>query len=314
MDASILGLHHVTATVDQAQPDLEFFVGILGLRLVKKTVNFDNHHVFHFYYGNERGTPGTLMTTFPYAGKGVPAGRKGSGQITATSFSVPADSLAAWRRRLRERGVTVTGEGTRFGEDFFSFDDPSGLAIELVGTRGDERAPWTGGGLGEDLAIRGVHSVSLTIAAPERSFTMLVDLLGYSVLGSEGRRTRLGVNGGGPGRMLDIVEAPEAPPAMNGLGTVHHVAMGVATAEEQLASRERLVRAGVPVTEVLDRQYFRSIYFREPGGVLYEIATLPPGFLVDEPLDQLGQALKLPPWEERHRNVIEAGLPAVTLP
>jgi len=313
MDASIRGLHHVTATVSDAQQDLQFYTGLLGLRLVKKTVNFDNHHVFHFYYGNAEGTPGTLMTTFPYKGKGVPQGRHGAGQITATGFSVPAQSLPAWRKRIAASGRAVLEEGRRFGEEFLALADPSGLRIELIGTERDQREPWRAPDVDPAMAIRGVHSVSLLIAIPEPSFALLVELLGYTIAGSEERRTRLSVNGGGAGRSLDIVEAPEAPTASNGLGTVHHVAMAVATPEEQLAYRERLIRRGVAVTEVLDRQYFRSIYFREPGGVLYEIATIPPGFLVDEPPEALGRSLKLPPWEEPYRREIEAGLPAVSL-
>ncbi len=312
MDRRIQGLHHVTATVNDAQQDLDFYSGLLGLRLVKKTVNFDNHHVFHFYYGDARGTPGTLMTTFPYKGKGVPVGRKGAGQITTTGFSVPVDSLAGWRQRLAANGVSVRDEGRRFGEEFLALDDPSGLTVELIAAEHDEREPWNRVDLDPSLAIRGVHSVTLTIGIPEPSFALLVDVLGYSIVAEEENRTRLAVQGGGPGRSIDILAAPQAPVAINGLGTVHHVAMAVASAEEQLAYRASLLRHGVPVTEVLDRQYFQSIYFREPGGVLYEIATLPPGFLVDEEPEALGQALKLPPWEEPHRRVIEAGLPVVS--
>ena len=311
MDPRILGLHHVTATVHDAQQDLDFYTRVLGLRLVKKTVNFDNHHVFHFYYGNEVGTPGTLFTTFPYKGKGVPVGRKGAGQITTTAFSVPEGSLPAWRNRLLVAGVRVTGPEGRFGEELLGFEDPSGLALELIAGGADGREPWVTLEVGRAMAIRGLHSVTLTIGIPEPSIQLLVEVLGYSISGEERARTRLAVNGGGPGRSLDLVAAPEAPAALNGLGTVHHVAMGVATAEEQLAYRKQLLRLGVRVTEVLDRQYFQSIYFREPGGVLFEIATIPPGFLVDEAASLLGRALKLPPWEERYRAEIEAELPEV---
>ena len=311
MTPSIEGLHHVTATVNDAQEDVDFYTDLLGLRLVKKTVNFDNHHVYHFYYGDELGHPGTLFTTFPYKGKGVPPGRKGTGQITATAFSVPAGSLPAWRRRLAERGVAgpLPGPARRFGEEVIAFPDPSGLTLELIATAEDHRPPWTGSDLDPKIAIRGLHSVTLMIAVPERSVQFLTSVLGYALTGSEPPRTRLSAGGGGPGRWLDIVHAPEIPPGQNGLGTVHHVAMGVATSQEQLACREELVRRGVPVTEVYDRQYFQSIYFREPGGVLYEIATVPPGFTVDEPPEELGRALKLPPWEEANRLLIETGLP-----
>jgi glyoxalase family protein len=307
----IRGLHHVTATVADAQADLDFYTRLLGLRLVKKTVNFDNHHVFHFYYGNERGTPGTLMTTFPYLGKGVPVGRKGAGQITVTSFSVPAGSIDAWRQRLAAQGVAITGEGSRFGEAYLVFDDPSGLAIELIAGDQDTRTPWQLDDLDPAMAIRGIHSVTLMIRSPQRSLDLLTGVLGWELAGTADSRTRVAVSGGGPGQLLDILHAPEAAAAINGLGTVHHVAMAIGTAEEQLRIREELLRRGLQVTEVRDRQYFTSIYFREPGGVLYEIATLPPGFTVDEELSQLGQALKLPPWEEPYRAEIEAGLPRV---
>jgi glyoxalase family protein len=313
-EASILSLHHVTATVTDAQEDLDFFAGRLGLRLVKKTVNFDNHHVFHFYYGNELGAPGTIWTTFPYKGYRVPVGRKGAGQITETAFSVPAGSLAEWRRRLAESGVAVVEEGIRFGEGFLTVGDPSGLNIELIETGADSRPPWTGSGIPADLAVRGVHSVTLTLHDAPRSIGFLTDVLGWRVIGQLAHRTRLGIENGGPGKTIDILHAPTAPPAMNGLGTVHHVAMAIGTPEEQLVAREALLRLGLGVTEVRDRQYFLSIYFREPGGVLYEIATMKPGFAVDEPPAGLGSELKLPPWEEPNRAEIEAGLPPVKPP
>jgi glyoxalase family protein len=193
----LLSLHHVTATVEQAQPDLDFYVGLLGLRLVKRTVNFDNHHVYHFYYGNELGTPGTIMTTFPYAGMGVWVGRKGSGQVTATAFSVPLDSLDAWRRRLEQAGVDVVSEATRMGQPVIGFADPSSLVIELVGAD-DGRAPWTGGSVDPAIAIRGLYGVTLSIARPDDSVAFLVDLLGATPLGTEGARQRLGIGGSNP--------------------------------------------------------------------------------------------------------------------
>jgi glyoxalase family protein len=312
MPPRIRSLHHVTATVNQAQEDLDFYSGLLGLRLVKKTVNFDNRRVYHFYYGDGRGTPGTIMTTFPYAGLGVPQGRKGSGQITTTAFSVPAGSLEAWRRRLASHQVEVQAGSPRFGEEVLGFDDPSGLRIELIGTAHDRREPWVTPEVDAGLAIRGIHSLGLTIAAPARTVDFLSGVLGFSPLNEEGDRIRLGANGGGPGHSLDLLASPGARPAQNGLGTVHHLALAVATAGEQLAYRGELVELGIPVTEVLDRQYFQSIYFHEPGGVLFEIATVPPGFLIDEELDHLGLALKLPPWEEPNRALIEAGLPPVS--
>jgi glyoxalase family protein len=308
----IRSLHHVTATVTDAQEDLDFYAGLLGQRLVKKTVNFDNHHVYHFYYGNEAGTPGTIMTTFPYKGKGVRVGTKGAGQITATSFSVPAAALDFWRKRLAERALPFEDEEPCFGEDAFRFSDPSGLVMRLVGTARDERTPWTRPGLGADRAIRGIHGVTLLVREPAKTVALLTEMLDGTVLDESAGTTRVGIGGDAPGQIVEVARAGAEGDAVNGLGTVHHVAFAVGGAEQQLEMRDALVRRGLRVTEVMDRQYFRSIYFREPNGVLFEIATLPPGFTADESLADLGTALKLPPWEEPHRASIEAGLPAVT--
>ncbi|HMA44575.1 MAG TPA: ring-cleaving dioxygenase [Gemmatimonadales bacterium] len=312
MEKLVRGLHHVTATVSDAQQDFDFYTKILGLRLVKKTVNFDNHNVYHFYYGNETGVPGTIMTTFPYKGWGVPVGQKGAGQIRVTSFSVPAGSLGFWKTRLREGGATVRDEHPRFGEESITVSDPSGLVIELVATPGDERSPWVPGDVPAEHAIRGVHSVTMPIRAPAKTLELMTEVLGFDVVNEGPDRTRVAVNGDLPGRRIDVVHAPDAAPGINGLGTVHHVAMAVADADEQLRMRAELLRLGFQVTQVMDRQYFRSIYFREPGGVLFELATVPPGFTVDETLPCLGQDLKLPPWEEPNRAAIEAKLPPIS--
>jgi len=312
MDSVIRSLHHVTATVSDAREDLDFYTTVLGLRLVKKTVNFDNHNVYHFYYGNEAGTPSTIMTTFPYKGWGVPAGTKGAGQIRVTAFSVPAGSLDFWKRRLRSHGADVRDGPPRFGDEVVSVIDPSGLVLELVATRDDTRSPWTGPDLDPTRAIRGIHSVAMLVRAPARTLQLMTEVLGFEVANEAEGRTRVASNGDRPGHLIDIVTTPDAPAAINGLGTVHHVAMAVPGDEEQLKMRAELVRLGYQVTEVRDRQYFRSIYFREPGGVLFELATVPPGFTIDEALPQLGRELKLPPWEEPHRREIESKLPALT--
>jgi glyoxalase family protein len=309
---AILSLHHVTATVDEAQADLDFCLGGLGLRLVKKTVNFDNHHVYHFYYGDELGTPGTIWTTFPYAGRGVPAGTKGAGQVTAASFSVPTGSLSFWRTRLARQGIPVADVEPRFGEPAIAFSDRSGLAFELVANAGDARRPWTGSGVDADAAIRGLHSVTCLVRDPEPTIELMTDLLGFSVVERVNGRVRLGVQGAGPGRIVDIAYNDNAAAAVNGLGTVHHVALAVASEDEQLTLREDLLHRGARVTEVRDRCYFKSIYFREPGGVLIEIATIQPGFTLDEEPSRLGRDLKLPPWEEPNRAGIEAALTPVT--
>jgi len=304
----IAGLHHVTATVDQAQPDLDFCIRTLGLRLVKKTVNFDNHRVYHFYYGDERGTPGTIWTTFPYHGRGVRIGTKGDGQITVTSFSVPTASLPFWTARLEQHGVPVVAPPPRFGERSIIATDPSGLLIELVETDRDVRGYWEGGGVDADDAVRGLHGVSLTLRTVEPTIGFLSEWLGFSLTERGAERVRLGVNGGGPGKQIDLIVSPDAPPAVNGIGTVHHVAVAVDDQATQVLLRDELLERGIKVTPVMDRQYFQSIYFREPGGVLFEVATMRPGFDVDEPASQLGQSLKLPPWEEASREEIERGL------
>ncbi len=310
MDFPILGLHHVTATVDDAQADLDFGIDALGLRLVKKTVNFDNHGVYHFYYGDERGTPGTLWTTFPYKGRGVHPGIKGAGQVTVTSFSVPAGSLDAWKARLRARGFTVMDAPPRFGEESILVKDSSGLVMELVANDRDARDPWATSVPAGD-AVRGLHSVTMTVRTPMPTIDFMRDLLGFETVNEMDGRIRVGVNGDTPGKTIDIAHSPDADPAKNGIGTVHHVAMAITDGDEQLRLRNEIVRRGLQVTPVMDRQYFTSIYFREPGGVLFEVATLKPGFAVDEAVATLGRELKLPPDAEADRAAIEGALPPV---
>lgn len=314
MEPLIRSLHHVTATVDDAQADLDFFARDLGLRLVKKTVNFDNPAVYHFYYGNEQGTPGTIWTTFPYRDKGVATGIHGAGQITTTSFSVPETSLGFWRNRLRD-SAQVEDRQTGFGEEVVSVRDPSGLVVDLVGTRNDPRPPWTGSGISEAQAVRGLHSVSLTVRHPEPTIAFLREVLGFTVVNEIAGRTRMSAGKADePGKTLDIIHGADAPVARNGLGTVHHVAFAVSDPEDQVRKRDELLKMGCKVTDIMDRQYFTSIYFREPGGVLYEIATVPPGFGIDETIEGLGRELKLPPWEEPRRARIEQVLPPITQP
>ena len=312
MPSLIRSLHHVTATADDAQADLNFYARHLGLRLVKKTVNFDNPFVYHFYYGNEAGTPGTIMTTFPYRGMGVRVGTKGAGQITTTSFSVPDAALGHWRTRLAELGLAFEEAPSAFGEAAIRFRDPSGLVLRLVASGGDPRKPWVHPDIGPDRAIRGIHGVTLLVRDPARTTTqLLTELLDGAVVGESADTTRIGVGSDAPGQIVEVARAGDAPNAVNGLGTVHHVAFAVGDADQQLRMRGELLRWGLHPTEVLDRQYFRSIYFREPNGVLFEIATVPPGFTADEALPDLGRALKLPPWEEPRRAQIEAALPPV---
>jgi glyoxalase family protein len=310
----VLSLHHVTATVDQAQPDLDFCIRLLGLRLVKRTVNFDNHGVYHFYYGTETGVPGTIWTTFPYHGWSVPTGVQGTGQVVATGFSVPVGSLDDWLARLDEAGVQADEREAVRGERAVRLRDPSGLLLELVADARDSRAPWTGGGVDARMAVRGLHSVTLALRSRGRTAELMTTLLGFDIVDEGEGRTRLAAGVDEPGHLVELLEAPDAPTARNGLGTVHHVAFAIASADEQLRLRAELLDAGYQVTEVRDRTYFQSIYFREPGGVLFEVATMQPGFAVDEPAGALGQALRLPPWEEPHRPAIEGMLPAIVVP
>jgi glyoxalase family protein len=311
MTPRILGLHHVTATVDDAQADLDYCIDLLGLRLVKKTVNFDNHNVYHFYYGTEAGAPGTIWTTFPYKGYGVRVGEKGAGQVVTTAFSVPVGSLEFWRDRLSKAHVVAATLETHFGEPAIGFNDPSGLRFELIANDRDERAPWTAV-VGHKSAIRGLHSVQMMVRRAQPSVDFLTGVLGYHVVGTSGSRTRVAAGGDHAGHVIDVIEDNNAKTAVNGLGTVHHVAMAIGTAEEQRRLRDQLAANGIGVTDVRDRCYFTSIYFREPGGVLFEVATMQPGFAIDEPQDSLGRGLKLPPWEEPHRAAIERNLVPVT--
>ncbi len=252
------------------------------------------------------------MTTFPYGHLAVRQGLHGAGQITITSFSAPADSLPFWYERLSFAGVPLTTERTPFGEEAILFRDPSGLAIRIVGSKADGREPWRKRDIGEAQALRGIHGVTLTVREPQQTLEFMRDFMDTAVVGENEGALRVAVNGDAPGRLVEIVPAGNAIQAVNGLGTVHHVAFAVDDPDQQLTLRKELLQRGVNVTEVMDRQYFRSIYFREPGGVLFEVATVPPGFTVDEPVARLGSSLKLPPWEEPNRERIEAALPAVT--
>jgi glyoxalase family protein len=252
------------------------------------------------------------MTTFPYRGWSVPVGTKGAGQITATAFSVPDGSLDFWRTRLKEHGVAFVDD-ERLSAGTLAFLDPSGLVIEIVGAPDDVRTPWTRPDIAAESAVRGIHSVTLEVRDPARTLALLTGVLGFGIVDEDGPLTRVASGGSAPGHFLDIVRVQDGPAARNGLGTVHHVAMAVRDGDEQIRMRTELIRAGLEVTDVRDRQYFTSIYFREPGGILYEIATLPPGFSVDEDTAHLGCALMLPPWEEPYRAGIEAGLPRISV-
>jgi glyoxalase family protein len=244
----------------------------------------------------------------------VPVGSKGAGQVVSTAFSVPVGALTFWRTRLATMGLVTTDVADRFGDAVIACADSSGLEFELIATKQDHRTPWVVDGIDRDVAIRGLHSVTMVVKSEAATLDLMTSVLGYHEVERQENRIRMGVANGGPGKAIDVVVEPSATTARNGIGTVHHVAMAIADAAGQLALRQRLLDYGCRVTDVRDRQYFTSIYFREPGGVLFEVATTGPGFDLDEPLDQLGTALKLPPWEEPHRASIEAGLAVVVMP
>jgi glyoxalase family protein len=312
VDTTIPGIHHITAIAGDPQQNVDFYSGLLGLRLVKRTVNFDDPGSYHLYYGDAAGHPGTIMTFFAWPG--VPRGRQGAGQIGATAFSIPPESTHYWTDRLQQNGVTVKTSGPRFGETVLAFDDPDGMTLELIAAPNDSRPGWRDGPVPAEHAIRGFHSATLWIQRHAPSAALLAGVMGFQRIGQEGDRLRYATGSGEPGAMVDLLAIPAAPRALQAAGTVHHIAWRVAGDADELAWQQELKRNGVHVTDVRDRQYFHSIYYREPGGILYEIATDPPGFTVDEPEDALGTALKLPPWLEPKRAEIDALLPPIHLP
>lgn len=312
MSIKTTGLHHVTAIAGNPQRNVDFYLRVLGLRLVKTTVNFDVPSTYHLYYGDEYGKPGTLLTFFPWPD--APSGRRGTGQATTTAFSVPENSIGWWRQHLEQAGVAAGQITNRDGEDVLTFHDPDGLQLALVAhPQGDPRDPWDNGHVPAEHAIRGLHSVTLSVDQEDATAEMFTEL-GLSLLSQEANRLRFTAGDGGPGALVDILITPEAPRGLVARGTVHHVAWRAPDEPTQAEWRAELIDRGHSVTSILDRQYFRSIYFREPGGTLLEVATDQPGFSVDEPLLELGRALKLPPWLEPDRAQIEQALPRLKLP
>jgi len=307
------GLHHVTAIAGAPQRNIDFYVSGLGLRLVKRTVNFDDPGTYHLYYGDEGGSPGSLITFFPW--RGIQQGRVGAGQSTSTAFSVPAGSLGWWTEHFAALGADSRITSETSSEERLLVSDPDGLQIELVATSvSDPRAPWDSASVPAEYAIRGQHSSVLTVRDPERTIALLTDDLGLELVEQTGSRTRLAAGDGSPGTIVDVIGSSLAPDGLGAGGTVHHIAFRVPDHATQAAWREELVSKGHQVTGILDRQYFTSIYFREPGGVLFEIATDTPGFDIDEPLLELGRSLKLPPWLEPSREQIEHSVAQITLP
>jgi glyoxalase family protein len=313
MSTAIPGIHHVTAITGNPQQNVDFYTGVLGLRLVKLTVNFDDPGAYHLYYGDAVGHPGTILTFFAWVG--APGGRHGTGQVGITSFSIPQAAVEYWRERLGGHGVHVQGLSQRFDEQALAFTDPDGLMLELVAHPWTpERPGWDGGPVPAAHAIRGLHAITLWEDGYERTAAFLTDTLGFRPLDHHGSVVRFTTGEGGPGALVDVRSAPDIWQGQVAAGTVHHVAWRTPSDEEQQAWRQEIAGRGVDVTPVLDRRYFHSIYFREPGGVLFEIATDPPGFTVDEPPEELGTHLQLPPWLEPQRAQLERLLPSLRLP
>jgi glyoxalase family protein len=316
MNKKIAGLHHVTAIASDPQRNLDFYVGLLGLGLVKRTVNFDDPGTYHFYFGDACGTPGTILTFFPWPG--ARRGHRGVGQIEATAFAISSQSVGYWLDRFRQQHVTAEKTSARFDEEVIRFTDPDGLLLELIASDSlGKTESWIDPAAAgpEDHSLRGFHSVSAALEGYERTAKLLTESFGYRLVEESGNRFRFAApSESGPGRIVDLLCMPDSRPGAIAAGSVHHIAFRAKDDAEQLQWREHLVELGYNVTPVIDRTYFHSIYFREPGGILFEIATEPPGFTLDEKLDKLGMHLRLPPWMEPTRSQIEQVLPPITIP
>jgi len=308
MKNTIAGIHHITAIAGNAQRNYDFYTKVLGLRMVKRTVNFDDPGTYHFYYGNQNGAPGTILTFFPW--EGIVGGRPGTGMATEIGYSVPAGSLDFWTERLK--AYNVKPQSQRFGETVLPFQDPDGLNIDLiVPQQPDTREPWTTPEVTAEAATKGFHSVTLTLKSIAPTASVLTEVFGYELKGQEGDRYRFVTPASPTASIVDLVETPQGTRGLNGGGTNHHVAFRVPNEEVQMEFREKILSRGLHITPKINRDYFYSLYFREPGGVLFELATDTPGFAVDEPLDQLGTHLKLPAQYEASRETIERSLPTL---
>lgn len=310
MENKVLGIHHITAIAGNAKRNYDFYTRVMGLRFVKKTVNFDDPGTYHFYFGDEVGTPGTILTFFPW--EGITRGRQGVGITTDIAYSVPEDSLRFWTQRLKEHNVPILASGKRFAESYISFEDPDGLPLTLVSPlKGDTRKPWETPEVSAAVATRGFHSVTLTLRSVSETAKVLTDIFDYTLVTQEGNGYRYSTHAIEGASTVDLLEIPQAGRAINAGGTIHHVAFRVKNEEVLMHFREKVLQHGLNITPKIDRNYFFSLYFREPGGVLFEIATDNPGFSVDEPVEELGTHLKLPPQYEGSRAEIEKALPVL---
>jgi len=308
MENKILGLHHITAIAGDAKRNFNFYSNILGLRFIKKTVNFDDPGTYHFYFGDEVGSAGTILTFFPW-GEGIQQGRKGSGMATEIGYSVPKGSLDFWQKRFEQYNVIYNKPSEKFGEKYLTFLDPDGLKLELIESKTDDnRKPWETAEVKADVATRGFHNITLTLNSIKATAAVLTEIFGYKLIEQDVNRYRYATDAVENAAIVDLVELPEEKRGLGANGTVHHVAFRVQNDEILMHFREKIEEYGLSITPQIDRNYFHSLYFREPGGVLFEIATDNPGFTVDEPLEELGQNLKLPAQYESDRAAIEAHL------
>ena len=304
MENRILGLHHITAIATSAQRNYEFYTRLLGLRFIKKTVNFDDPKTYHLYYGNEQGTPGTILTFFAW--EGARAGRPGPGMATEIGYSVPEGSFDFWQDRFDQNKIKYSKPDERLGEKYIGFEDPDGLRINLVVLKEmDNRQPWTTDEVNEKVATKGFHGITLTLENIKATAEILTDVFGYKFLKQENNRYRFITDAIMGANIVDLVEAPGERAGFVAGGTNHHVAFRVKDDEILMTFREKVESRGLDITDKIDRNYFFSLYFREPGGVIFELASSNPGFTVDEPLDELGTHLKLPPQYEPMRSKIE---------
>jgi glyoxalase family protein len=307
----LLGVHHVTAIATDPQRNLDFCTHVLGLRLVKRTVNFDDPGTYHLYFGDRTGRPGTIITFFPWPG--ARRGTRGTGQVVATSFAVPTQSIGYWNDRLKKEGVIAVEKFRRFDEESVRFIDPDGLMLELITSAHlDDVDLNFASAVPDEFAIRAFHAPTLEVQEAKPTEQLLA-MFGFNLIATEGSRRRFALKDRSTSVRVDVVERSSGQFGNIAAGTVHHIAFRAANDEEQLHWRNQLVDLGLHVTPVIDRQYFHSIYFREPNGILFEIATDGPGFAIDEPVDQLGGSLKLPKLLEAERESIEQALPPIEL-
>jgi glyoxalase family protein len=307
MKNNILGIHHITAIAGDAKRNFNFYTNILGLRFIKKTVNFDDPGTYHFYFGDEGGSAGSILTFFPW-GEGIPQGRRGAGMATEIGYSVPVGSLDFWMQRLDKHNVLYNKPAEKFGQRYLTFLDPDGLKLELTEVADDSRKPWETNEVNAATATRGFHHITLTLNSITGTAAILTDIFGYRLAAQEGNRYRYVTDAIAHANIVDLVELKDEKLGHVANGTVHHVAFRVPNDEVLMEFREKIAAAGLNITPQIDRNYFHSLYFREPGGVLFEIATDNPGFTVDEPLESLGTTLKLPAQYENLREDIEAHL------